>query len=384
MTKVLYVLERWPELSQTFVAEEIRALLELECEVEVACIARGSGADPGIPSQSFADTPPGKRVAAALGQAASAPIATFRQIITERSWPPPRGSQRLKGLARLAPFRQAALRADHIHAHFATEGADIARLLAATTGRSWSFTAHGRDAYGSQTALATNLASAAFARAASPHVAEQLRAANSGARVIEIPVAVALDLFERRDPYNGAGPVVSTGRLIEKKGFEDLINAFRTARLDDRELLIIGEGPLRRDLEGRAEGLDVRFLGALPPSEVAAIVKQASVFALLSKVAADGDRDGRPAALVEAMAAGIPVLSTEVPGISDLVHPDCGVLVEPGSAVLAAVALRELVDLPTGAREAMGAAGQARSQAYSPEAVAEELLAQFNLATSGS
>ena len=112
-------------------------------------------------------------------------------------------------------------------------------------------------------------------------------------------------------------------------------------------------------------------------------MKEASVFALLSKVAADGDRDGRPAALVEAMAAGVPVLSTDLPGISDLVHPDCGVLVEPGSAVLAAVALREIVDLPSGAREAMGAAGQARSQTYSPQVVAEELLAQFKDAISG-
>ena len=98
---------------------------------------------------------------------------------------------------------------------------------------------------------------------------------------------------------------------------------------------------------------------------------------LLSKVASDGDRDGRPAALVEAMASGLPVISTAVPGIEDLIHPDCGLLVEPGSAVQAAVAIRELIDLPAGAREAMGAAGVARSKAFAPITVASELLALF-------
>lgn len=376
--RLLYILERWPELSQTFVAQEIAALESLGCQVEVACVSSGDGPPSTIRSTSFADLSLTTRLSAASAQIIRAPGSAIRQITSERAWPPPGGRQKTRGLLRLAPFRTAAARADHIHAHFATEAADIARLLSESTSTPWSFTAHGADAYGDADKLRRNLTSAQFARAASPHVADRLTAACPEAVVVEIPVAVAVENFARRGPYNESGPLVSTGRLIEKKGFDDLINAFDTARLGDRELWIIGDGPLRHDLEGQAEHLNVRFLGALGPTAVAQALWEASAFVLLSKVAANGDRDGRPAAIVEAMAAGIPVISTSVPGISDLVHPDCGLLVEPASAVQAAVAIRELMDLPAGAREAMGSAGVARSAAFSPPAVAEQLLALFS------
>jgi glycosyltransferase involved in cell wall biosynthesis len=280
-------------------------------------------------------------------------------------------------MLRLAPFRAAALRCDHIHAHFATEAADMARLLAASTGRPWSFTAHASDAYSHPDRLAVNLKSAKFARAASPHVATQLRKASPDSQIVEIPVAVALDRFERTTPYLATGPIVSTGRLVEKKGFDDLINAFATARLDDRELWIIGEGPLRPDLEGRAEGLNVRFLGALDPDSVSDALRDASAFALLSKVASDGDRDGRPVAIVEAMAAGLPIISTRLPGIEDLVDRGCGLLVEPANAVSAAVAIRELMHMDPEQRGAMGRHGQLRTKAFAPELVAARLRALF-------
>ncbi len=376
--KLLYVLERWPELSQTFVAEEISALVEMGSEVEVVCVEGGDGPESVVHSKQFSDAAPAERLKAASIQISTAPKATLQQLFTERAWPPPGGQKRMRGMLRLAPFREAAKRADHIHAHFATEAADIARLLAESTSTPWSFTAHGADAYTDPSALKVNLESAVFARAASPHVAAQLSLVDPEADVAEIPVAVAVESFFRRGPYAAEGPIVSVGRLVEKKGFDDLINAFGTARLGERELLIIGDGPLREDLQGRAEGLNVRFLGALQPNEVATQLWESSAFVLLSKLAANGDRDGRPAALVEAMAAGLPVVSTSVPGIDDLVHPDCGMLVEPASAVQAAVAIRELMDLPSGSREAMGAAGVTRSQAYAPPIVATQLLERFS------
>jgi glycosyltransferase involved in cell wall biosynthesis len=259
----------------------------------------------------------------------------------------------------------------------------MARLLASSTNRSWSFTAHGADAYGDRANLAANLDSASFIRAASPHVAEQLRNASPSAHIVEVPVAVALERFQRSSPYAESGPIISTGRLIEKKGFDDLINAFATAHLGDRELWIIGEGPMRNDLEGRAEGLPVRFLGARTPDQVADLLKQASLFALLSKVASDGDRDGRPAAIVEAMAAGLPIVSTSVPGISDLVQPEFGLLVSPGSAVEAAVAIREMLDRDPADREALGAAARMQAEPFAPDSVARRLLDLFKSAASG-
>ena len=380
--KLLYVLERWPELSQTFVAEEIKALELAGHSVEVACLNRGDGLPTATPIVCPADTGAAARSAAIIQQIAHAPRATFAQIASERAWPPPDANARLRGLFRLATFRRAAVRSDHIHAHVATEAADMARLLAAASHRTWSFTAHGADAYADPAQLRVNLGSAKFARAASPHVAEQLRSASPTAKIVEVPVAVALDRFNRTSSYSASGPLVSTGRLVEKKGFEDLINAFGTAQLGDRELWIIGDGPLRKDLEGRAEGLNVRFLGAQTPDEVAVALSRASAFALLSKMAEDGDRDGRPAAIVEAMAAGLPVVSTSVPGISDLVQPDFGLLVSPASAVEAAVAIRELMDLDPTQRQQMGLVAKSRSRPYDPSVVASEMTALFESAVS--
>ena len=266
----------------------------------------------------------------------SEPAAARRQLIDERNWPPPGGSRRLRGLARLAPLVGEAKAADHIHSHFATEAADIGRLLANLSGTPFSFTAHATDAYGPPEELAVNIRAARFARACSDHVGDRLIAAAGplSDRIVRLGVAIDFAGFERTTPYRADGPIVSVGRLVEKKGFIDLITAFsRIAdRASGRRLVIIGEGPQRVELEGliASTGAPVDLLGALPNGRVAGALHDASAFALTPRTADDGDRDGRPAAIAEAMAAGLPVLSTSQPGIPDLVSSDCGVLASPG------------------------------------------------------
>ncbi|MGJ3263623.1 MAG: glycosyltransferase [Salinarimonas sp.] len=119
--------------------------------------------------------------------------------------------------------------------------------------------------------------------------------------------------------------IVTVGRLVEKKGTEFLLRALARARREepDLELTIVGTGPLEANLKALASslGLDdaVRFRGALPHDAVRAALAEADVFALPSVTAQDGDMEGIPVSLMEAMAAGLPVVSTRHSGIPELI-----------------------------------------------------------------
>jgi colanic acid/amylovoran biosynthesis glycosyltransferase len=103
----------------------------------------------------------------------------------------------------------------------------------------------------------------------------------------------------------------------------------------------------------------VRLLGARSGSEVKALLDDADLFVLACVVAPDGDRDGMPVALAEAMAMGLPVVSTELPGIDELVRPGTGILVPQHDVRALAEAIDEIGKASPGARAAMGRAGRA-------------------------
>ncbi len=147
--------------------------------------------------------------------------------------------------------------------------------------------------------------------------------------------------------------------------------------------MIIGEGPQRVELEGliASTGAPVDLLGALPNGRVAGALHDASAFALTPRTADDGDRDGRPAAIAEAMAAGLPVLSTSQPGIPELVSSDCGILASPGDIESIEESLSRLLSQPTGSLELMGSRGSERArELHSRERVAASLLGLFRTA----
>jgi glycosyltransferase involved in cell wall biosynthesis len=139
---------------------------------------------------------------------------------------------------------------------------------------------------------------------------------------------------EAREP----GLILHVARLVEKKGTAALIEAF--ARLDGARLVIAGDGPLRAALEDEARGLDVRFLGALHPDEIAPWMRRASVLAAPSVTARDGDAEGLPNVVVEAAASGLPVVATRHSGIPEAVEDQVtGLLVGEGDVAALAGAL---------------------------------------------
>ncbi|MEA2308498.1 MAG: colanic acid/amylovoran biosynthesis glycosyltransferase [Thermoleophilaceae bacterium] len=352
---VLYVLERYPELSQTFVEGEIRELIAAGQPVEVVALGAGRalGYEPAVAAVYPAG--PVARVAAL----ARHPARFVRGARGERFWPP--DGSRVRGLLRIAPWVERARRARHIHAHFATEAADIARLLSDLSGTPFSFVAHATDTFRDPGAMRANLAAAAFCVTDCEYNRRHLvEVAPEHAGKVEVMLVGAdLERFSRRRPYDPSGPVVAVGRLVEKKGFDDLARAAAVVR--DREVLIVGEGPERPALESliAETGAPVRLLGAVPNEEVRDLMEGASVFVLPCVVAADGDRDGTPTVVSEAMALEVPVLGTEEVGLPELIGPDRGRLVPPRDHDALATAIAGLLATDPDDRVAMGRAGRA-------------------------
>lgn len=151
--------------------------------------------------------------------------------------------------------------------------------------------------------------------------------------------------------HNGVPLIVSVGRHVEKKGFDDLLRACALLAESGRKFTceIYGDGPSRAQLEALRDQLGlraiVRFCGPRTQAELPAIYQSADVFALTPRVTSDGDRDGVPNVLVEAMACGIPIVSTRVGGVSELVGDGSdGLLATANDPRGIAARLAELLD----------------------------------------
>ncbi|MCA9506691.1 MAG: glycosyltransferase, partial [Myxococcales bacterium] len=199
-----------------------------------------------------------------------------------------------------------------IHAHFAGAATECAMAASGLLGVPYSFTAHAHDIFVHPRALREKFEGAALTITVCEYNRRFLRD-ELGFDPPTIPIIVCCvdpKRFARKSPYRKGAPplVVSIGRLVEKKGFDVLIDAAR--RLRDRgvdcALEIIGTGPLEASLKERIKrlGLDdrVRFTGALPHAEVYERLERAAVYAQPFCVAADGDRDSMPVVVKEAMA----------------------------------------------------------------------------------
>lgn len=168
-----------------------------------------------------------------------------------------------------------------------------------------------------------------------------------------------------RFPAGPGGPdtILFVGRLVEKKGVETLLQAFATVRRmrPETSLVIVGEGPLRSNLE-RLAGESVRFLGSLNPEAVAAWMRRATLLAAPSVTARDGDAEGLPNVIVEAAASALPVVGTDHGGIPEaVVEGETGFIVPEGDAERLAARLVAILSAPD-LRGRMGAAARALAE----------------------
>ena len=252
--------------------------------------------------------------------------------------------------------REARLRGiRHLHAHFASAATTVTRLAARFACLPYTFTAHAKDIFHESVQpehLRRKLSDAAAVITVSDYNVQHLRTTFgvAAARVQRIYNGLDLEQFPYDSPHDRPRRIVAVGRLVEKKGFADLIDACAVlARRDgDFRCQVIGTGPLAADLQGQIErrGLQrhVELLGPRPQGEVVRCIQRAAVLAVPSVVGTDGNRDGLPTVLVEAMALGTPCVATDVTGIPEVVRDgETGLLVPQRDAVALAKAIERLL-----------------------------------------
>jgi len=266
----------------------------------------------------------------------------------------------------------------HLHAHFASRSGHVAALAATLAGIGYSITAHAKDIYHQDVdreLLKWKLRRARFVVTVTDfnhrHLVDLLGRADPATRtLVRLYNGVDLDRFRATDRTLATPPlVVSIGRLVEKKGFGILVDACAILHHEHRadfRCEIIGGGELEKSLRERVRehGLEriVLLSGSLATEAVAERLRASSIVALPCIVAADGNVDALPTALLEGMACGVPLVSTRLSGIPEIViDGDNGLLVEPDHARGMADALAALLSDPA-RRSAMGAAGRKRAE----------------------
>lgn len=387
---VAVVLKGYPRLSETFIAQEILALQQRGFRLRLVSLRH-----------------PTDRKRHPIHEEITAPVSYLPEYLYQeplrvlRGW---RRARRLPGYRRvfsvflkdlwrdrtpnrLRRFGQACVLAaelpedvEHLYAHFLHTPASVARYAAGLRGLTWSGSAHAKDIWIlPDWEKREKLADLQWLVTCTAYGADHLRSlAPERGRVHLVYHGLDLARFAPpaapSDPASGGrdgsaetDPVrlLSVGRLVEKKGYDDLLAALaRLPRTVNWELVHIGGGPLDGTVRQQAESLDIAdritWLGAQSQQEVLARYRWADLFILASKVARSGDRDGLPNVLMEAQSQGLACLATAVAAIPELIEDGVtGTLVPPEDPAALADALARLIAAPD-LRTRLGRAGEAR------------------------
>lgn len=369
MKGLAYLLKKFPRLSETFVLNEMLGQEELGRDLHVFS-RRAPDDEPTHPQLErlrasvevlphprhidpwqtiFAEEPESGGLFARVGE-----------VVREaRSWKHDRFPSLLAEALYLLP-RTRELGIRHLHVHFATDSAVTAMILADLGGPGYSITAHAKDIY--RNTISWELHDRLFRKsefvvtvcdANARYLAEKL-SPEAADRVRRLYNGIDREAFaptpdSDRDPQH----VLSVGRLVEKKGLHVLVDA--VGRLlpthPDLRVTIVGDGDQRSSLEARiaAAGLQDRILltGPRDQAEVRKLMATATVFCLPCIIGADGNRDALPTVLLEAQACGLPLVSTTVTGIPEILdHGRAGVVVPENDVAATAEAVGRLLDEP--------------------------------------
>ncbi len=382
--KIAYVVMKYPTLSQTFIEREMRALAAMGMAVEVhPCLDFRRAADLPVPPE-LAVVRAGPVVRVVLAGIVGAVRELTRQPGLLRRglrilWRHrPRHWEgwfhtvwgTLFALARVREFRRSA--PDVIHGAWATAPATVAAVLGELCERPFSFGAHAYDLHrhGGDPLLAPKLAAASFVHTTTRSNVDDLRRRFPAARAEIVLSRRGLprlpELAARMPRVAGSEiRILSVGRLVPKKGHVFQIAACRelAVRGVAFRLRIIGEGPLRAELETAiAEagmGGTVELDGERTPAETQAAYSWADVFWHTGIVDAQGDRDGLPNVIPEAFAHGLPVISSAAGGAGEaVIDGETGLIVEPAGARALAEAVERLAR-DEELRQRLGAGGRA-------------------------
>jgi glycosyltransferase involved in cell wall biosynthesis len=377
--RVAFVLKGYPRLSETFIAQEILALEQRGLGILIASLRHPT--DKAI-------HPVHRRIAA---ERLYLPEYLYQEPL--RVWRAWRRARRLPGYQaarrawladlvrdktpnRVRRFGQALVLAaelpadiDRLHAHFIHTPASVTRYTALMRGLEWSLSAHAKDIWTTPDREKREKLAAASWAVTCTETGHRHLAGLAPGRVALCYHGLDLDNFPppapRHDRADGPVTILSVGRAVPKKGYADLLAALALLPEElDWRFVHIGGGALATELKAEAVRLGladrIEWRGGRPQPEVLAAYRGADFFVLASKIAPDGDRDGLPNVLMEALSQGLACVATDLAGIPELIEDGVtGLLVPPSDPAALAGALARLIADPA-LRTRLGAAGERR------------------------
>lgn len=396
-TRVAYVVKRYPRFSETFVVNEILAHEAAGIDVEIFSLYPPN-------DTHFQDAISRVRAPVTYLTAESLRGVDLWSAIESAGTDVPflwRSLDLARGAEARVVYQGAWLAREirrrgitHVHAHFATASAEVARLAAGWAHVPFTVTAHAKDIFHESVAperLRRVLSAAHRVVTVSDFNVEYLTRVVGLDESLVTRIYNGLDL-ERFAPVAVVGArvprIVSVGRFVVKKGLDDLVRA--CAILRDRrrlfECVLVGSGVEEGHLRSLVSALEldgqVRLSGPLPQDQVIEVVRTSAVFAAPCVVADDGDRDGLPTVLLESMALGTPVVSTDVVGIPEIVrHDDTGLLVPQRDPRQLADALDRCLSSPALQRHLARNARGLVEREFNVQVNAGQLRSLFNPAT---
>jgi colanic acid/amylovoran biosynthesis glycosyltransferase len=359
MTEFAYLFERFPSFGQTFCYREVAELVRQGVNSPIFAIRNPKGEPPQDWDQRIVESvhylPGEEQLLREVRQASKKEKLTEKVINALDEWGRRTDFLRLYQAVYIG-LRLQEIGICHVHAHFAGMAARTAFWIGRFFPITFSFTAHANDIFAPRDFEISldKLVDAARGIVTETDYAEKFlreRFPDRGDRIHRIYNGLDLAPFVRADFSSTPLLIVAVGRLIAKKGFADLIRACRLLMERGKSFRceIIGHGPLEEELCEQIAQLDlqgrVELPGAKPQHEIREYLAAATAFVLPSVVDPDGGMDNLPTVIMEAMAAGLPVISTAIGGIPEMViQNETGFLVPPGDAAALAGAIERLFD----------------------------------------
>jgi glycosyltransferase involved in cell wall biosynthesis len=367
--RIVYVLSRFPQVSETFILREMQALEDRGHRVSVAAMVldrspvRQAGADDYV--QRMIRPHRVRDVLAAQLHWCRRDPGAYLRVWRDALWGNRSSARFLIRAIGVVPLAATMAREievediDRLHAHYASHSLLCAWAIWRLTGIPYGVTCHAHDLYVDRSMLAEKLAEASLVVTISEfnrRLITEVCGPRTGARTEVIHCGVDTDRFgpptepdpDRDRPFR----FVLIGSMQPYKGHHVALEAFaRLGATPPVELVLIGDGGLRPELERRAHELGIagstRFAGAMASDEVLEELRRADCVVQPSVVTGTGKMEGIPVALMEALAVGRPVIASDLSGVSELVrNADTGVLVPPGDPVALAAAMTAAVDRP--------------------------------------
>lgn len=381
--RFVYLLKKFPVFAQTFVAREVEGLWRHSCSPDIYALQAAAPSDQegfDVLRRRVRVLPSGFALGADVvrsGLGGCLPASGF----FSGAWTGGRNRRRREAFWLGPRLHSAGVR--HVHVHFTGPAARTAWWLRRDFGISYSITAHANDFLSDadeHPGMERLLTDASFVVAVSDYSRTLLATKFPHARIVRVYNGMRLETA--LPPARVLPPLlVAVGRLVEKKGYSVLVEAcaLLKQRGTDFRCEIIGDGPLHAELRRQIDSLpladQVELVGSRTQPEIRCSLSNASAFVLPCVEEKSGGMDILPTVITEAMAARLPVVSTRLAGIPEMVVDRAtGLLVAPGDAVALADAIEKLLANPESAR-AMGIAGRQRAEAlFSEEVTIPQLL----------